>query len=507
MMTHRRLPLSLLLLTLALAGCPDDPVADGDAARVDMRTADVGAPDMRPDAARDAASEPELDMAAEPEPRLDMGGEPEPPDPDMGGEPEPPDPDMGGEPEPEPDRGVGPDPLSPRPAAQACRLPEAPPLGEYVGERAFPNLSFSRPLWLGNAPGDPDTMFLLEQGGTIYAFDNRQDVAQADRSTFLTIDASRAGNEEGLLGLAFHPNYAENGRFFVYYSGAGAQCGGAARCSILSEFRRAQARRADPGSERIVLRFAQPFSNHNGGDIHFGPDGYLYVSVGDGGSGGDPLNSGQTTSTLLGSILRLDIDDPPPAEMQGGGDGDDICNETCQHSDDDDCDDGGPNSDFSLCEYGSDCIDCGPRPPQAGVEIRAYRIPPGNPFADGVDGRPEIYTWGMRNVWRMAFDAPTGVLWAGDVGQNAFEEIDKIEGPGNFGWNVLEGTECYRGNNCPCPRCTPIRTPRAAASPAASSIAGSACRRCGAATCSPTSLPVASGPSKSAPDRRQTWCS
>ncbi|MGK0361535.1 MAG: putative repeat protein (TIGR03806 family), partial [Bradymonadia bacterium] len=464
MMTHRLLP----LLVLALAGCPEDSVTADDAAPADMRLADMR-PDARP---LDAAPEPEPrpDMAAEPEAVPDMGGEPEPPILDMGGEPEPPDPDMGadmgGEPEPPgpdmgevdmglpgPDMGAQPNPLSPRPAAQACRLPDAPPLGDYVSEQAFPNLRFSRPLWLGAAPGDPDTLFVLEQGGTIYAFDDRQDVAQNERSTFLNIDASRAGNEEGLLGLAFHPNYAENGRFFVYYSGAGAQCGGTARCSIISEFSRADARSADPASERVVLRFAQPFSNHNGGDIDFGPDGYLYVAVGDGGSGGDPLNSGQTTSTLLGNVLRLDIDDPPPAEMEGGGDGDDLCGAGCQYDDDGDCDDGGPNSDFSVCAYGSDCIDCGPRPPQAGTEIRAYRIPPTNPFADGEGGRAEIYAWGLRNVWRMAFDTATGVLWAGDVGQNAFEEIDKIEAPGNFGWNVREGFECLRGNDCPCADC------------------------------------------------------
>lgn len=503
---------ALLIACFALTGCPEDPTPADDATLVDAVLADQAQPEppvdqaqpepppvdasepepppvdaAEPEPIRDAAEpEPPPVDAAQPEPPpMDMdvpnppvdmadtdlpapvdmavpppdrGAEPEPPPPDMA-EPDPPPPDMGAEPDPPPpDMGAEPepvaDPLSPRPAAQACRLPEAPPLGDYGSEHAFPNLRFNRPLWIGTAPGDPDTIFVIEQGGTIYAFDDNQQVAANQRSEFLDIDASRAGNEEGLLGLAFHPNYAENGRFFVYYSGAGGQCAGAARCSIISEFRREARRRADPDSERIVLRFSQPFSNHNGGDMHFGPDGYLYISVGDGGSGGDPLNSGQTPTTLLGSVLRIDIDDPPPPQMGGGGGGEDICGNTCQYDDDGDCDDGGPNSDFSLCEYGSDCIDCGPRPDNGNaVDLRAFRVPPDNPFADGEGGDPAVWAWGIRNIWRMAFDPSTGVLWAGDVGQNAFEEIDKIEGPGNFGWKLLEGNECYRANNCPCPGC------------------------------------------------------
>ncbi|MEZ4474367.1 MAG: PQQ-dependent sugar dehydrogenase [bacterium] len=296
------------------------------------------------------------------------------------------------------------DPLGPRPAVQTCRLPEAQPLGNYAMERAFSALTFDRPLWIGVAPGDAGTLYVVEQGGVITAFDDRQDVQANQTAEFLSIPVSRAGNEEGLLGLAFHPGYAQNGRFFVYYSAAGAACAGQQRCSVLSEFRRRGPRQADPASERIVLRFAQPFSNHNGGDLHFGPDGYLYVSVGDGGSGGDPQGNGQNTGTLLGSILRLDVDDPPAAVVDG-------------------------------------------------VNVRAYRTPADNPFADGRGGRPEIYTWGMRNVWRMSFDPSTGVLWAGDVGQNAWEEVDRITGPGNHGWNVREGAHCYNARECPCPDC------------------------------------------------------
>ncbi|MCA9542244.1 MAG: PQQ-dependent sugar dehydrogenase, partial [Myxococcales bacterium] len=245
-----------------------------------------------------------------------------------------------------------------------------------------------RPLWIGVAPGDPDTLFVVEQGGVIWAFDNRDDVA--DRAEFLRRAVYRNNNEEGLLGLAFHPEYAENGRFYIYYSANGGVCpAGTDRCSVLAELRRADRRRADPASERRLLVIGEPYGNHNGGDLHFGPDGLLYVGVGDGGSGGDPRGNGQNPRTLLGSILRIDVDGAAP-----------------------------------------------------------YGIPADNPFADGVGGAPEIYTWGMRNPWRMRFDGSTGALWVGDVGQNAWEEVDKIVAPGNFGWNVREGFACYGARQC-----------------------------------------------------------
>ena len=285
-------------------------------------------------------------------------------------------------------------PYLPRVENQTCRLPEPPPIGDFAIEEAFPALDFNRPLWLGGAPGEPDALYVAEQAGTIYAFDDRPDVDA--RVEFLRLGVSRRNNEEGLLGLAFHPDYAANGRFFVYYSASRAGCpSGASRCSIISEFRRAAARRADPESERLILSFDQPYGNHNGGDLHFGPDGYLYISVGDGGSGGDPRNNGQNTQTLLGGILRIDVDDVPAGA-------------------------GGP----------------------------AYGIPATNPFADGDGGRAELWAWGLRNVWRMSFDPSTGALWAGDVGQNAYEEIDKITGPGNFGWRIREGVHCFRENPC-----------------------------------------------------------
>ncbi len=283
-------------------------------------------------------------------------------------------------------------PYLPRVENETCRLPEPPPIGDYVLEEAFPALDFNRPLWFGIAPDDPDTLYVAEQGGVIYAFDDDPEVEE--RAVFLQLNVSRRNNEEGLLGVAFHPEYADNGRLFIYYSASRAGCpSGASRCSNISEFRRAAAQRVDPDSERILLSFDQPYGNHNGGDLQFGPDGYLYIAVGDGGSAGDPRNHGQNTETLLGSVLRIDIDAGAPD---------------------------GPT----------------------------YGIPADNPFADGEGGRPEIWAWGLRNIWRMTFDDSTGVLWAGDVGQNAYEEIDKIIEPGNYGWRIREGRHCFRANQC-----------------------------------------------------------
>ena len=276
---------------------------------------------------------------------------------------------------------------------QTCRLPEAPDIGDYDTEEAFPALRFQRPVWVGVAPGDAETMYVVEQGGTIYAFDRRREVVEAE--VFLRVpEVTRDGNEEGLLGLAFHPDYAANGRLFVYNSVGRPDCpDDARRCSRISEFRRdpENPRRAQLGSQRVLLEVPQPSSNHNGGDLHFGPDGRLYASLGDGGGAGDRPNNAQNTNNLLGTILRIDVDEVP--------------------------------------------------------EGATYGIPPGNPFADGVGGRPEIWAWGLRNVWRMAFDPSTGLLWAGDVGQGAFEEIDVIVS-GNYGWRGREGFVCFDDPLC-----------------------------------------------------------
>lgn len=255
-------------------------------------------------------------------------------------------------------------------------------------EPAFPNLQFSRPVDLQD-PGDGSgRLFVVEQEGRIRVFQN--DPATESMSLFLDIRdrVNDSGNEEGLLGLAFHPLYGQNGRLFVHYTARGSRCSTGDRCSIVSEFSVSTGSpdRADPGSERVILDVFQPFSNHNGGQISFGPDSLLYVALGDGGSGGDPQGHGQNRRTLLGSIVRIDID-----RVESG------------------------------LQYG---------------------IPPDNPFV-GTQFSDEIFAYGLRNPWRFSFDTETGDLWTGDVGQGSFEEIDVVEIGGNYGWNTMEGSSCF----------------------------------------------------------------
>jgi len=267
---------------------------------------------------------------------------------------------------------------TPRVAVDTDRLMGSPVPMPLQAERVFPHLQFQRPLEFTHAGDGTDRIFVVEQQGVIRVFPNRQDVRQA--SVFLDIRdvVSRRNNEEGLLGLAFHPDYRDNGRFFVYYSTT-------PRASIVSEFQVSaeDPDRAQRESERRLMRIPQPFGNHNGGSIKFGPDGYLYIGLGDGDAAHDPHGNGQNLQTLLGSILRIDVD------QQTDG--------------------------------------------------RDYGIPADNPFATKDDARPEIWAYGLRNVWRLGFDRATGELWAGDVGQNRYEEIDRIVRGGNYGWKIREG--------------------------------------------------------------------
>ncbi len=240
---------------------------------------------------------------------------------------------------------------------------------------AFPNLLFSRPLFLTHAGDGTNRLFVVEQDGRIRVFANDANAGAA--AVFLDIvgRVSRAGNEEGLLGLAFHPDYENNGFFYVYYSLANP------RRSRLSRFTvTANPSVADPNSEMILLEFSEPFSNHNGGCLAFGPDGKLYVASGDGGSGGDPQNNGQNLGTLLGKILRLNDDGTIPAD---------------------------------------------------------------NPFVGQAGARGEIWAFGLRNPWRFSFDRNNGNLWCADVGQGAIEEVDLITRGGNYGWRVFEGNNSF----------------------------------------------------------------
>lgn len=233
------------------------------------------------------------------------------------------------------------------------------------------------------APSDgTNRIFITEQAGTIRVIQNASLVS----GPFLNLTSRiTSGGETGLLGLAFHPNFSTNRKFFVHYTRqAGAQLQ-----SVISEFlvSTTNANQADATSERLLLVVNQPFSNHNGGQLAFGPDGFLYIAFGDGGSGGDPLGNGQNTNVLLGKILRIGVDPPFAAGKQ-------------------------------------------------------YAIPSDNPFATG-GGAPEVWAYGLRNPWRFSFDRPTGRLFAGDVGQSDWEEADIITNGGNFGWNIMEGNHCY----------------------------------------------------------------
>ncbi len=248
-------------------------------------------------------------------------------------------------------------------------------------ERAYPKLRLRRPVLFDHAGDGSNRVFIASQQGVIQVMPNDQAVTKM--AIFLDIEDrvvyKDKQNEEGLLGLAFHPNFKQNGEFFLYYTTKDAP-----RTSVISRFRVSEKdpSKADPASEEEILRIKQPFWNHNGGTLVFGPDGCLYIALGDGGSAKDPHRNGQNLKTLLGSILRIDVD---------------------KKSD-------GKN----------------------------YSIPKDNPFVGQKDTRPEIWAYGLRNVWRMSFDRKTGALWAGDVGQDIWEEIDLIEKGGNYGWNLRE---------------------------------------------------------------------
>lgn len=249
---------------------------------------------------------------------------------------------------------------------------------------AFPNLTFTTPLYLTHSGDGTNRVFVVQQNGIICVFPN--DSLATSSKTFLDIGSklSSSSGEEGLLGLAFHPQYATNGYFYVNYTAPNPLHTVIARFKVSAS----DPNVADPSSENILLEYDQPYTNHNGGMLAFGADGYLYIGVGDGGSAGDPLNNAQNLSVLLGKILRINVNDTTPTTR--------------------------------------------------------YRIPADNPWAGNSSGyREEIWTYGMRNPWRFSFDPPTGQLWAGDVGQDTREEVDLIAKGKNYGWRIMEGTYCY----------------------------------------------------------------
>jgi len=236
------------------------------------------------------------------------------------------------------------------------------------------------PVFLTHAGDGSGRIFVVQKTGQIRIIKSGALV----EAPFLDVSSklTSVGFEQGLLGLAFHPRYKDNGFFFFYYSAPD-------RSITIARYRvSANPDLADPASGKVLLSVPKPYVNHNGGMLVFGPDGYLYTAFGDGGSGGDPLGSGQNTKSLLGKMLRLDVDSGDP-----------------------------------------------------------YGIPKDNPFADGVKGLPEIWNYGLRNAWRFSFDRATGNLFIGDVGQDRYEEIDFVKagskGGLNFGWNTMEGLHCF----------------------------------------------------------------
>lgn len=244
------------------------------------------------------------------------------------------------------------------------------------------------PVDVASAGDGSGRIFVVEQGGKVRTVAG----GVLDPTPFLDIsDRLTSGGEQGLLGLAFHPGYPTDARLFVDYTNEVGS-------TVIASFKvdPATPDRADPGSELILLTIAQPYQNHNGGALAFGPDGMLYIAMGDGGSGGDPQGNGQRLDTLLGKILRIAVDG-------------------------------------------------------AGAMDGPYAVPPDNPFVATVGALPEIWLRGLRNPWRMRFDGSTGDLWIGDVGQGDWEEIDVIRagtGGQDLGWNIMEGTHCFAATTC-----------------------------------------------------------
>ncbi len=260
--------------------------------------------------------------------------------------------------------------------------------GKYNLAVAFPALEFEQPVELTSPRDNTDRIFVIAQKGIIHVLPNKPDVKKS--AVFLDISNQvESGGEKGLLGLAFHPDYKSNGYFYVNYTS------GDPLETVISRFKVSASNPdiADRKSEVVLLRYRQPYDNHNGGKVAFGNDGFLYIAVGDGGSGGDPGNRGQNRKELLGKILRIDVN-KPSGNLK-------------------------------------------------------YSIPADNPFAGNKEGfREEIYAYGMRNPWRFNFDRQTGTLWAGDVGQNKIEEIDIIEKGGNYGWRIMEADKCFQSDDC-----------------------------------------------------------
>jgi len=270
-------------------------------------------------------------------------------------------------------------------AGQANSLKSAP---SYKLQNFFPGISFRRPLAMLPHPDRPNLWYIVEQKGKIFLVETKGSTPKKTLFTDISQKVDARKNESGLLGMAFHPNFSTNGYVFLSYTRSGD--GQSSLISTISRYISPDnGMSLDNSSEKQVLSLRQPYANHNGGNIVFDANGYLMIGWGDGGAAGDPKNHAQNTRSLLGKLLRIDINTTKP-----------------------------------------------------------YTIPEDNPFVGDENYRPEIYAWGLRNPWRWSFDKKNAELWLADVGQNEWEEINVIDAGKNYGWNILEGNHCYNSAAC-----------------------------------------------------------
>jgi glucose/arabinose dehydrogenase len=258
-----------------------------------------------------------------------------------------------------------------------------------VGFSPLFDTAFNQPVALVPHPTDDTVWFVIEKTGAVLMMDTDSLGSGASTAIDLTLTVDDAG-EGGLLDMTFHPSFTDSGLVYLSFTTPGTPL-----TSNVSAFRMDTTGVIDPGSGELILTLDQPEDNHNGGCLVFGPDGHLYIGLGDGGGRGDPLENGQDTTTLFGTILRIDVDSGSP-----------------------------------------------------------YTIPAGNFFAGSSTDRPEIYAWGLRNPWRFSFDSQEDTLWVGDVGQRSWEEIDIVNLGENYGWNLKEGMHCYSVDPCNTPGLT-----------------------------------------------------
>lgn len=275
--------------------------------------------------------------------------------------------------------------LNPVPASfAACVEPDDGAIPSIALQEVARGLE--NPVHVAHAGDGSGRLFVVEQPGRVRILENGRLHAEA----FIDIsERVSSGGEKGLLSIAFHPRYAQNGLFYLNYTTRDRGLH-----TIVSEWKRRSRDAGDPASERVLLRIEQPYANHNGGQLAFGPDAYLYIGMGDGGAANDPLNHGQRPETLLGALLRIDVD----------------------------------RRSHSL----------------------PYVVPADNPFVDRSGHRAEVWAYGLRNPWRFSFDTATGRLFLADVGQDEEEEIDVVRKGGNYGWRIMEGAICTPAVNLTC---------------------------------------------------------